>query len=153
MSYFPNEKLETFLNHVIAKEHAFIRNIYDHDEIKMSKPISTIENYRVEFKKLLHVSSLLNSSYSSESDTENIMVNCVVEFLEETNFNNFAEVFLEISNTKIKNIRWDNRKNQKILQIISFVYYQIMDFPPNKFEIKTVITKTFSRPCQKHFIC
>ena len=109
----------------------------------MSKPISTIENYHVEFKKLLHVSSLLNSSYSSESDTENIIDDCVVEFLEETNFNDFAEVFLEISNTKIKNIRWDNRKNQKILQIISFVSYQIMDFPTNKFEIKTVITKTF----------
>ena len=109
----------------------------------MSKPISTIENYHVAFKKMLHATSLLNSSYPSESDIENIMDNCVVEFLEETNFNNFAEVFLEIPNTKIKNIRWDNRKDQKFLQIISFLYNQIINFPPNKFEIKTVITKTF----------
>ena len=29
------------------------------------------------------------------------------------------------------------------MQIISFVYNQIMHFPPNKFEIKTVITKSF----------
>ena len=92
---------------------------------------------------MLHVSSLLNSPYSSESDIENIMDDCLVEFLVETNFNDFAEVFLEISNMKIKNIRWDNRKDQKILQIISFVYSRIMDFPPNNFEIKTVITKTF----------
>ena len=57
---------------------------------------------------MLHVSSLLNSSYLSESDIENIMDDCVIEFLEETNFNDFAEVFLEISNMKFKNIRWDN---------------------------------------------
>ena len=30
-------RLESFLDHVISKEDAFIRNIYDHDEIKMSK--------------------------------------------------------------------------------------------------------------------
>ena len=58
---FPNEKLETFLDHVIAKKHAFIRNIYDHDEITMSKPISTIENYHFASKKMLHAPSLLNS--------------------------------------------------------------------------------------------
>ena len=57
---------------------------------------------------MLHVSSLLNSSYLSESDIENIMDDCVIEFLEEPNFNDFAEVFLEISNMKFKNIRWDN---------------------------------------------
>ena len=71
------------------------------------------------------------------------MDDCIVESLEETSFTDFSEVFLEISNTKIKNIGWDNRKDQKILQIISFVYNQIMDFPQNKFEIKTTISKTF----------
>ena len=54
---------------------------------------------------MFQVSSLLNLSYSSESDIENIMDDCVVEFLEETHFNDFAEVSLEISNMKIKNIR------------------------------------------------
>ena len=78
--YFPNEKLETFLDHVIAEEHAFIRNIYDDDEMKMSKLISTMENYHATFKKILHVSSLLNSSYSSESDIENIMDDLSLNF-------------------------------------------------------------------------
>ena len=80
LSYFPNEKLETFLDHVIAKEHAFIRNIHDDDEMKMSKLISTMENYHAAFKKILHVSSLLNSSYSSESDIENIMDDLSLNF-------------------------------------------------------------------------
>ena len=84
---------------------------------------------------------MLNSSYSSESDIENITNDCVAEFFEETNFNDFAEIFLEISNKKIKNMRWDKKKDQNILQIISFFY--ILYFPLNKFEIKTVITKTF----------
>ena len=102
VSYFPNEKLETFLDHVIVKEHAFIRNIYDHDEIKILKPISTIENYHVAFKKMLHVSSLLKSSYSSESDIESIMNDCIVEFLEGTNFNDFPEFLL--------NFKYENQK-------------------------------------------
>ena len=114
LSYFPNEKLKNFLDRVIAKEHTFVRNIYDHDEIKMSKPISAIENYHIAFKKMLRVSSLLYSLHSSESDIENIIDDCIVEFLEETAFNDFAEVFLEISNTKIKNIRWDNGKIKEI---------------------------------------
>ena len=69
------------------------------------------------------------------------MDDCVTEFLEETNFNDFAEILLEISNKKIKNMRWDKKKDQNILQIISFFY--ILYFPLKKFEIKTVITKTF----------
>ena len=142
---------------MIAKENAFIRNIYDHDEIKMSKPILIVENYHVAFKKLLRVSSLLYLWYLSESDIENIMDDCIVGFLRETSFTVFAEALLEISNTKIKNIRWDYRKDKKNLQIISFVYNQIMDFPQNKLSpIKTVITKTVitktSGWCQKHFI-
>ena len=112
--YFPNEKLETFLGYIITKEHAFIRNIYDHDEIKMSEPITTIENYHVAFKKVaFKVSSLLNSSYWSKSDMGNIMDDCIIEFLQETNFTDFSEVYLEISNIKIQNIRWDNRKDKK----------------------------------------
>ena len=102
LSYFPNEKLETFLDNVIAKEHTFIRNIYDHDEIQMSKPISTIENYHVAFKKMLHATSQLNSSYPSESDIENIMDNCVVEFLEETNSMTLLKLFLKFQTRKSK---------------------------------------------------
>ena len=85
------------------------------------------------------------------------MDDCIVGFLKETSFTVFAEALLEISNTKDKNIRWDYRKDKKNLQIISFVYNQIMDFPQNKLSpiktviIKTVITKT-SGWCQKHFI-
>ena len=80
----------------------------------MSEPISTIENYHVAFKKVaLKVSSLLNASYSSKSDMGDIMDHCIIEFLEETNFTDFSEVYLEISNIKIQNIRWDNRKDKK----------------------------------------
>ena len=97
---------------MIAKENAFIRNIYDHDEIKMSKPILIVENYHAAFKKLLRVSSPLYLWYLSESDIENIMDDCIVGFLRETSFTVFAEALLEISNTKIKNIRWDYRKDK-----------------------------------------
>ena len=85
------------------------------------------------------------------------MDDCIVGFLKETSFTVFAEALLEISNTKDKNIRWDYRKDKKNLQIISFVYNQIMDFPQNKLSpIKTVITKTVitktSGWCQKNIL-
>ena len=35
------------------------------------------------------------------------------------------------------------KKDCKLNKIITFVYSTIMDFPDNKFEIKTVVTKFF----------
>ena len=49
----------------------------------------------------------------------------------------------KIQVSKVKNARWENRKKFKLNKIITFVYSTIMDFPENKFEIKTVVTKTF----------
>lgn len=34
-SNVPSKKISTYLDFVIANEHAFIRNIFDHDEIKL----------------------------------------------------------------------------------------------------------------------
>ena len=45
--------------------------------------------------------------------------------------------------SKVKNARWENRKKFKLNKIITFVYSTTMDFPDNKFEIKTVVTKPF----------
>ena len=41
-SNFANEKIITYLDFIIAKEHAFIRNIFDRDELKRSKAIPTL---------------------------------------------------------------------------------------------------------------
>ena len=58
-------------------------------------------------------------------------------------FDNFNDLYLEIENTQIKNLKWEDRRDAKINQIITFAYCSLMDFPNNKLEIKTIVTKNF----------
>ena len=101
----------------------------------------TLENFHSVFRKMLQIVALLNTNYSSESEIEDISDDCVAEFVEEKNFDNFDDLCLEIENTQIKNLKWENRRDANINKIITFVYNSHMDFPNNIFEIKTVITK------------
>ena len=103
--------------------------------------MQTLENYHLAFRKMLQIVALLNTNYSSESEIEDISDDCVAEFVEEKNFDNFDDLCLEIENTQIKNLKWENRRDANIYKIITFVYNSHMDFPNNIFEIKTVITK------------
>ena len=87
--------------------------------------------------------TLLNTNYSRESDIEDISVNSIAEFVDEMNFDSFSELFLEVENTEIKNIKWENRKDMSLNKLITLVYCSIMNFLEKKFEIKTVVTKNF----------
>ena len=71
-SNFPSEKITTFLDFVIEKEHSFIRNIFDHDKLKLSKNIETLQKCDASFKKMLRIVVLLNTNYSKERDVEDI---------------------------------------------------------------------------------
>ena len=51
-SKFRNEKVSTYLDFVMAKEHAFIRNVFDHDELKQSKSIKAYEKYHESSRKM-----------------------------------------------------------------------------------------------------
>ena len=134
------KKTSTYLDFFIAKEHAFIRNIFDYDELKRSNSIETHEKDYEAFRKMLQIFVLLNTSYSNESDTEDISDDCIAEFVNKMNFESFSGLFLEIENTKVKNIEWEDRKGIKLIKLITFVYRSIMDFAENKFEIKRVVT-------------
>ena len=142
-SNFPNEKILAYLDLFIAKEHDFIRNIFDYDELKQSKSIESHEKYHKTFRKMLQIFVLLNTSYSNESDLEDISNDCIAEFVNEMSIESFSDLFLEIENIEVKNIGWENRKDMNLIKLITFVYCSIMDFPENKFQIKTVLTKYF----------
>ena len=92
---------------------------------------------------MLQIVILLNTSYSDESDIEDILNVCIAEFVNEMNFESFSDLFLENENTEVKIIGWENKKGTKLIKLITFVYCSVMDFPENKFEIKTVVTKHF----------
>ena len=128
---------------MIIVEHAFIRNIFDSDELKLSKSIKTHKKYHETFRKMLQIVVLLNNNYSNESDIEGKFDDCITEFVNAMNFDSFDDLYLEIENNELKNLKWEDRRDAKLNKLITFVYYSLMDFPKNKFEIKTVVTKDF----------
>lgn len=70
----------------------------------MSKSIHTLEDYHLAFRKMLQIVALLNTDYSRESNIEDVSDDCVTEFVEEMNFDNFYDLYVEIENTQIKNL-------------------------------------------------
>ena len=151
-SNFPCEKITTYLDFVMFVEHSFIRNIFEYEELNISKSIQTLENYHQAFRKTLQIVTLLNTNYSTESDIEDISDDCVAEFRKEMGFDNFSDLYLEIENTQIKNLKWEDRRDTKINKIITFVYCSLMDFLNNKFEIETVVAKNFFKSV-RNFLC
>lgn len=105
-SNFLCEKITTYLDFVIFVEHSFIRNIFDYEELKMSKSIQTLKNYHPAFRKILQIVALLNNNYLSKTDIEDISDDCVVEFLEEMGFDNFSDLYLKTENTQINKLKW-----------------------------------------------
>ena len=100
-SSFPNEKMSTYLDFVIVKEHAFIRNVFDHVELKQSKSIKAYERHE-SFRKMFQVVVLLNTSNSNESDIEDISDDCIAKFVSEMNVESFSDLFLQIEIQKLK---------------------------------------------------
>ena len=90
---------------------------------------------------MLQIVVLLSTNYSNKSDIEDISDDCITEFINEMNFESISDLFLEIDNIEVKNIGWENRKDIKLIKLINFVYCSVMDFPENRFEIKTATTK------------
>ena len=134
---FDSEKM-TYFDFLVKREHVFLRNIYEKEE---REAIKNIENYYFHFQKFIQISLLLNGFHSRGSDTEDIFHDCVSLFFQEENFNLFEELYNEIDKTQIKNIYWSEKTKQKLYKIISYIYMTTMNFPSNKFDIKTVVTK------------
>ena len=45
----------SYLDFLIRKEYAFIRNIFDEEELKLSKSISNLETYHQKMKLYVHL--------------------------------------------------------------------------------------------------
>ena len=113
-------------------ERAFIRNIFDPDKLNLSKSIQTNEKYYEAFRRMLQIVVLLNTNYSNESDIEDISDDCIIEFVNEMNFDSFTNLYLEIENTQV-NLKWEDRRETKLYKLITFSYSSLMDFPDNKY--------------------
>ena len=63
---------------------------------------------------MLQIIGLLNISYSNESDIENILDNCITEFINEMSIESFSDLILAIENIEVKKIAWENRKDMNL---------------------------------------
>ena len=80
---------------------------------------------------MLRIVVLLNDNYSKDTEMGGISDDYIAEFIDEYEFESFQDVYLNIENTKCKNVKWENRKDFRLSKIITFVYSTIMDFPDN----------------------
>ena len=113
------------------------------EDLTLSKNIETLKKYDASFKKMLRIVVLLNDNYSKGTEIGNISDGCIAEFLDECEFESSEDLYLDIENTQVKNAKWKNTKDFRLNKIITLVYSTIMDFADSKFEIKTVVTKSF----------
>ena len=131
-SNFPSKKITLYLDFVMATERAFIRNIFDPDKLNLSKSIQTHGKYYEALRRMLQIVVLLNTNYSNESDIEDISDDCIIEFVNEMNFDSFTNLYLEIENTQV-NLKWEDRRETKLYKLITFSYSSLMDSPDNKY--------------------
>ena len=103
------EKIQTYLDFVISKEHDFIRNIFNKEDLEYCAKIKTWENYYESFRLFLQIVIFLNTRYSRESDIEDIFYNCIEQFVQNNAIDRLKDLYLETSNVEIKTICYKNR--------------------------------------------
>ena len=134
----------SYIDFTIRKEHAFLRNIYDVEDLKKSKNIATIESYQKAFECYVTVIKSMEDEIKCVENYDMIYDDTSGEFLEEAcpaysyDVENLIE---EIKSFKIKNFKSKIPKFN--LQIYAFSWDALMDSPHHKFDFKTVTTSNF----------
>ena len=90
----------------MKKEHSFIRNAFDSEKRSVCDEIKTLENYFESFKLFLQIVLLLHNTYSVETEIEDISDDCIANFVEENEIDSFQDLYLEVANTRIKNVNF-----------------------------------------------
>ena len=137
----------SFLDFLIKKEHAFLRNIYDEEDLQKSKNISNKEIYYDAMLLFIHLRRVAETEIKSSSTFHGIYDEKLKEFLLEycSAYKYNLEGLIE---SEIKSFEMQSSKTEKIpkftMQFYTFIYDCLIDFPKTKFdEIKTVTTRGF----------
>ena len=139
----------TFYDFVVKKEHLFLRNIYDEDDLKNSDAIKDIETYYKNFKRFIKCSLLLGKYYNRDSEVDNVDHDSIETFIGNNlnnEYENFGALYDAINELQIKNSGFLTKKlnnNLRLKKIISFAYLKIMNFPKNKFVVDSILSSKF----------
>ena len=139
----------SYLDFLIRKEYAFLRNIFDEDELKKSKSICNLETYWNKMNLYIHLIKVSEMELKSANFFSDISDELLLEFLMEYCDAYEYEVEALVEN-EIKQFEVTHNKTMKMpkftLQLYSFLYDCLMNFPDVKFdEIKTVTTNGFMK--------
>ena len=139
----------SYLGFLIRKEYAFLRNIFDEDELKKSKSICNLETYWNKMNLYIHLIKVSEMELKSANFFSDISDQVLLDFLMEYCDACEYEVKALVEN-EIKQFEVTHNKTMKMpkftLQLYSFLYDSLMNFPDVKFdEIKTVTTNGFMK--------
>ena len=105
----------SYLDFLIRKEYAFLRNIFDEDELKQSKSICDLETYWNKMKLYLHlikVSEIELKSANFFSDiSDEILLDFLMEYCDAYEYE--VEELVENEIKKIE-VKQQNNENAKI---------------------------------------
>ena len=137
----------SYSDFLIRKEYAFLRNIFDEDDLKQSKSICNLETYWNKMKLYFHLIRVSKMELKSANFFSDIDDELLQDFLMEY-CNAYEYSIDELVENEIKKFEVKHNKAMKIpkftLQLYSFLYDCLMNFPELKFdEVKTITTKGF----------
>ena len=140
------ENKMSYLDFLIRKEYAFIKNIFDEEELKLSKSIRNLETYWQKMKLYIHLIKVAEIELKSAnifSDIEDELLQKFIDYCDAYEYDVGELVEEEIKKFDVKHNK-TIKMPKFTLQLYSFSYDSLMHFPEVKFdEIKTVTTKDF----------
>ena len=133
----------SYLDFLIRKEHAFIRNIFNESELKKSKKISSLEKSQTAMESFIHLVRVAEQEIKVVGSYDMIFDDKLREFLMEIAPAYEYDLPGLISDIKSVEIRNNKSKIPKFtIQMYACFYDMLMDFPRCKFEqLKTITTK------------
>ena len=141
LSYKGNEM--SYLDFLIRKEDAFIRNIFDENELKKSKNIATLESYQSAMELFIRLVRVAENEIKTVEQYDMIYDEKLEKILKKecpAYEYDLPGLISEIKSTEIRNNK--SKIPKFTAQIYAFIYDCLMDFPICKFdELKTITTK------------
>ena len=134
----------SYFHFLIRKKHNFLRNIYSHEGLNKTPSIKNLESHYAIFQKFLKIIIFMENDINNSETYETIYHNELKDFLEEHCPAYSDEVSLLIEEVKMTEIKNAKTKIPKFtLQIYTFVYDILPNFPACTFIFETILTQGF----------
>ena len=132
----------SYSDFIINKEHKFLRNIFSEEELLSTKVLRDFSTYHKNCARFLHVPVYLQDAINTIVDFNDCphqeLVNFCNEFCADSlDFEDIRHwiVIVEMKNPPLSAI------SKSMLQLYTYIYQKLMDFPNGKFDYETLTTK------------